>query len=208
MSAVLAETIPRTLLLMGLALGVSLVLGIAIGAWQGGRHGSRGERAVGTLSLVTYSMPDFWLALLVLLAFAYWWPILPAGGMVDAVMHEYMTPAGRLLDRARHLVLPVLTLALLRTAAFARFQRAALLDVAELDFVRTARAKGLGERAVIYRHALRNALIPTLTIVGLLLPAMFGGAVFVERIFAWPGMWGRARHAASNTAVLKVMPTA
>lgn len=186
--AVLAETIPRTLLLMGLSLGISLLLGIVIGAWQGARHGSRGERAVSSLSLVTYSLPDFWLALVVLLLFAYWIPILPAGGMVDPVMHEYMTPGARLADRARHLVLPVLTLALLRTAAFARYQRAALLDVVELDFVRTARAKGLGERAVIYRHALRNALIPTLTIVGFLLPALFGGAVFVERIFAWPGM--------------------
>jgi peptide/nickel transport system permease protein len=186
--AVLAETIPRTLLLMGLSLGVSLLLGIVLGAWQGARHGSRGERAVGTLSLVTYSLPDFWLALLVLLVFAHWIPLLPAGGMVDPVMHEYMSSGAQLADRARHLVLPVLTLALLRTAAFARYQRAALLDVVELDFVRTARAKGLGERAVIYRHALRNALIPTLTIIGFLLPAMFGGAVFVERIFAWPGM--------------------
>jgi peptide/nickel transport system permease protein len=102
-------------------------------------------------------------------------------------MHDYLGFWGRLVDRLRHLVLPAATLALLTTAAVARFQRAAMLEVVELDFVRTARAKGLPESAVI-RHALRNALLPVITLVGLALPALVGGAVFVETVFDWPGM--------------------
>jgi len=103
-------------------------------------------------------------------------------------MHEFMTGWGRVVDRLRHLVLPSLTLTLLTTAAIARHQRVALLDVAREDFVRTARAKGVAERAILWRHTLRNALGPTITLLGLLLPALLGGAVFVESVFAWPGM--------------------
>jgi peptide/nickel transport system permease protein len=123
-----------------------------------------------------------------LLLFAYWLPIFPAGGIVDATMYEYLGFWGRLWDRLRHLALPALTLTLLTTAAVARYQRSAMLEVAELDFVRTARAKGLPERQVIGRHALRNALLPVITLLGLMLPLIVGGAVFVETVFAWPGM--------------------
>ena len=115
-------------------------------------------------------------------------PILPAGGMTDAVLYDYMSPGRQLWDRARHLALPLTTLVLIVSAYVARFQRAALLDVLPADFVRSARAKGLDERAVIGRHALRNALLPMITLVGLAFPALLGGAVFVERVFAWPGM--------------------
>jgi peptide/nickel transport system permease protein len=140
------------------------------------------------VSLFFDSVPEFWLALMALLLFAYWLPIFPAGGMVDATMHEYLGFWGRLWDRLRHLALPAITLALLATAAIARYQRAAMLEVTELDFVRTARAKGLPERRVIGRHALRNALLPVITLIGLMLPALLGGAVFIETVFSWPGM--------------------
>ena len=122
------------------------------------------------------------------LAFAYWLPILPAGFPVSMTMHDYMAPWPAFVDRVRHLVLPALTLVLLTTAAIARFQRNELLDVLPLDFVRTARAKGLSERQVIRRHVLRNALIPTITLFGLSLPALLGGSVFVETVFSWQGM--------------------
>lgn len=183
-----AATAPRTLLLMGLALGISFALGIRLGIYEALHARRRRARASNALSLLIYSIPDFWLALMLLLGLAYWVPIFPAGGMHDPVLYDYMSPARQLWDRVRHLVLPVGTLALIGTAFVARFQRAALLDVLPAEFVRSARAKGLDEQAVIGRHALRNALLPMITLAGLAFPALLGGAVFVEKVFAWPGM--------------------
>jgi peptide/nickel transport system permease protein len=184
----LAAAIPRTLLLMGVALAISIGAGVVLGVYQAVRRGRGAERLLSGVSLFFYSLPDFWLALVVLLAFSYWLPLFPAGGIVDATIHEYLGFWGRLWDRILHLVLPATTLALLTTAAVARYQRAAMLEVIELDFVRTARAKGLPERLVVGRHALRNALLPVITLIGLALPALVGGAVFVETVFSWPGM--------------------
>ena len=186
--AAIADALPHTLLLMGVAIAFSFLLGIAVGVLQAVRRGGILDRTLSNVLLVFYSVPDFWLAIIILLAFAYWIPIFPAGGVVDASMHDYMSFGGRVLDRVRHLVLPSLTLTLLAAAGIARYQRAALLDVLPLDYVRTARAKGLNERAVILRHALRNALLPVITLVGLFLPALIGGAFFVEKVFAWQGM--------------------
>jgi peptide/nickel transport system permease protein len=185
---VIASVLPRTLLLMGVALLLSFAIGIAIGALQAVKRGSWLDRALSGVLLLFYSIPDFWLALIALLAFAYWLPIFPAGGMIDQIMHDYMSLGGRIWDVAAHLVLPSLTLALLSAASIARFQRAALLDVMPQDFVRTARAKGLSERAVVLKHALRNALLPVITLIGLSLPSLVGGAFFVEKVFSWPGM--------------------
>lgn len=184
----IASTAPRTLLLMGLALGVSFAVGIRLGIYEALHARRRRARVANAASLLAYSIPDFWLALMLLLALAYWVPILPAGGMHDPVLYDYMSPGRQLWDRLRHLVLPVGTLALVGTAFVARFQRAALLDVLPAEFVRSARAKGVDERAVIGRHALRNALLPMITLAGLAFPALLGGAVFVEKVFAWPGM--------------------
>ena len=185
---VIAEALPRTLLLMAVAIALSFALGVTVGALQAVRRGGLLDRALSSVLLLFYSVPDFWLALMVMLAFAYWIPLFPASGVVDPVMHEYMSFGGRMLDRLRHLVLPSLTLTLLAAAGIARYQRAALLDVLPQDFVRTARAKGLGERSVVLRHALRNALLPVITLLGLFLPALLGGAFFVEKVFAWQGM--------------------
>lgn len=185
---VLGEALPRTLLLVGLALAMSFALGIAVGVLQAERLGQSRDRWLGRGLLLLYSVPDFWLALLALLLFAYRIPILPPGGIVDPVLHDYMSFGGRLLDRARHLVLPVTTLTLLTSAVIARHQRSALLDVLPSDWMRTALAKGMSWRAAVRRHALRNALLSTVTLVGLSLPALAAGAVFVEKVFSWPGM--------------------
>jgi peptide/nickel transport system permease protein len=185
---VLAVAIPRTLLLMGVALALSIAAGVSLGVYQAMRRGRLTERVLGAVSLFFYSLPDFWLALMALLTFAYWMPLFPAGGIVDPAVHEYLGFWGRFWDRLRHLALPAMTVALLTTAAVARYQRASMLEVIELDFVRTARAKGAPERRVVSRHALRNALLPVITLLGLALPALLGGAVFVETVFSWPGM--------------------
>ena len=185
---VLGDALPYTLLLMSTALVLSFAGGIALGAWQAARRGTKTDRVVGTASLVIASLPEFWLGLVLILVLAYRFPIFPGGGAIDASMHDYLSPLGRLKDRLRHLALPAFTLALLGTASIARYQRAAILEILPLDFVRTARAKGLSERLVLWRHALRNALVPTIVLLGLSLPALIGGAVFVEQVFAWPGM--------------------
>lgn len=184
----LANALPRTLLLMGVAVALSFLLGVLLALYQVANDGRQRARWAGRVALFFYSVPDFWLALVLLLAFAYWLPVLPAGFPVDMTMHAYMAPGAALLDRVRHLVLPALTLVLLTTASIARFQRNELLEVLPLDFVRTARAKGVPERQVLRRHVLRNALIPTITLFGLSLPALLGGSVFVEKVFAWQGM--------------------
>jgi peptide/nickel transport system permease protein len=184
----IADALPRTLVLMGVAVVASFALGIGLALFQVRHRGTRRGRWAGHVALFFYSLPDFWLALVLLLAFAYWWPVLPAGHPVDMVMHQYMAPLQALVDRLRHLVLPAATLTLLTTAGVARFQRNELLDVLPLDFVRTARAKGLDDRTVLRRHVLRNALIPTISLFGLALPALLGGSVFVEKVFSWQGM--------------------
>lgn len=185
---VLADTLPRTMLLAGLALVLSFLVGIVVGVLQAERPGGARDRWLGRVLLLLYSVPDFWLALVVLLLFAYWLPILPAGGIVDPVMHEYLSAGGRFADRLKHLVLPVLTLTVLSAASIARYQRSALLDVLPSDWMRTALAKGLSWRAAVRQHAVRNALLPTITLAGLWLPALAAGAVFIEKVFSWPGM--------------------
>jgi peptide/nickel transport system permease protein len=185
---VLARAVPNTLVLMVIALVGSFALGILIALVQVARRGSAVDHALSGISLFFYSMPDFWLGILALLAFTYWLPLFPVGGAVDPVMHEYMGLGGRIVDRLRHLALPALTLIVLASAGVARYQRAALLDVLPADYIRTARLKGLTEREILRRHALRNALLPIISLVGLSFPALLTGAFFIEKIFAWPGM--------------------
>ena len=141
---VLRDTLPRTLLLMAFALCSSLALGMLIGAWQGTHAGTLGDDTITSVSLLTWSVPEFWLALLLLQLFAHQLGWLPATGMVDE-MHAYLSPVDQLRDRLEHLVLPWLTLTLVGTAVFARFQRSSMRDAWQEPFVRTARAKGLRE---------------------------------------------------------------
>ncbi len=185
---VLRETIPRTALLMAAALCAGVLAGTALGTWQATRRGRPAERASSTLALVILSVPEFLVALAALALLAERWRWFPVSGIVDAASHDSMDVLGRAADVVRHLALPAGTLALLVAAAISRYQRSAMLTVLPEEFIRTARAKGAGERQVVLRHALRNALGPLITILGLLLPALFGGAVFVETIFSWPGI--------------------
>lgn len=185
---VLGEALPRSLLLMVVALVFGFGGGILLGTLQGARAGTWFDRATGGASLVIAAIPDFWLALALLLLFAAHPGGLPPGGMVDPVHHSAMSPVGRAFDVAHHLVLPAGTLALLAAAVVSRYQRAALLGVLPEGYIRTARARGLPRRAVLFRHALRNALLPTITLLGLALPGFVGGAVFVEYVFSWPGI--------------------
>jgi peptide/nickel transport system permease protein len=185
---VLGSALPNTLLLMVVALVGGFALGIFIALVQVARRGSALDRTLGGITLLFFSMPDFWLAILAMLSLTYWLPIFPVGGTIDQVMHEYMGLGGRIVDRLRHLALPALTLIALASATVARYQRAALLDVLPSDYIRTARLKGLTEGEILRRHALRNALLPIITLVGLSFPALLTGAFFIEKIFAWPGM--------------------
>jgi peptide/nickel transport system permease protein len=194
---VIAEALPRTLLLVGVSLVLSFALGIVVAVLQTERPGGRRDRWLGRILLLLYSVPDFWLALVVLLIFAYRLSLFPPSGIVDPVLFDYMSFSGRLLDRLRHLVLPVTTLTLLATAAISRHQRSALMEVMPSDWMRTATAKGLSHRQAVRRHALRNALLPSITLAGLYLPALAAGALFVEKVFSWPGMGLLAANAIS-----------
>ena len=184
----LAEALPNTLTLAGAALCIEFVLGLALGVYQAARARRFGDVALGNATLFLYSVPTFWLGLLLLVVFGQWLRWFPVGGVVDVVTHESLPWAGRVADRLWHLALPAGTLGLVGAAATARFERAAMLEVLGQDYVRTARAKGLPERRVVLGHALRNALLPFVTLFGLAFPFLLTGAVLVETVFAWPGM--------------------
>jgi peptide/nickel transport system permease protein len=185
---VLIETVPRTLLLTGCGLIAGVLGGIALGTWQAARRGTRAERATGAIVIATLSVPEFLIALAALALPAAQWHWFPVSGIVDPAMHDSMNALGRAADILRHLALPAFTLALLTAAWVSRYHRAAMLVVLPEEYVRMARAKGAGEFTTVVSHALRNALGPLITIIGLLLPALFGGTVFIETIFSWPGV--------------------
>lgn len=184
---VIAEALPNTLILALASVAIAYVVGILLGIVQAVRQYSKLDTGITVVALVFYSMPGFWLALMLILAFALWWPVLPATGM-HSPGWEFMPPGARRLDLLRHLVLPAATLSLASAAGVARYMRSSMLEVVRQDYVRTARAKGLRRSKVVFKHALRNALLPIVTLLGLELPALFSGAVLVETVFGWPGM--------------------
>ena len=194
----IGSALPNTLLLMSIALVLGFAIGMVLGAVQAARHNRPADHVLGTLTLIGSALPDFWLALVVLLAGAYWWRLFPVGGATDPLMPLTASVLSVGLDRAKHLVLPVLTLVILIAATVARQQRAALLERLGADWVRTATAKGLSPMRAFRRHAWRTALGPVVSLGGLALPALVGGAVFVERVFAWPGMGRLAAGAISS----------
>jgi peptide/nickel transport system permease protein len=187
-SDALSSALPNTLLLMTVALAGGFLIGIAVAVAQVRRRGKRADHILGGISIFLFSVPDFWLAMLILVALAYWLPLFPIGGSVDPVMHDMMGGGARAADRLRHIVLPGVTLALLYFPLIARHQRAALLEAITSDYITTGRAKGVSEARLVRRHALRNALLPVVTILGVAFPALLTGAVFVENVFSWPGM--------------------
>lgn len=185
--SLIAERVPYTLQLALLALFFDALIGIALGIISAVRQYSRTDRAITVGSLVMYSIPGFWLALMLVLVFSVnlnWFPT----SQTRSLDYELLSTPGKLLDRLWHLALPVFVLGVASAAGTARFMRNKLLDVLSEEYVVGARARGLSERAVILRHALRNALIPIVTIYGLALPFLLGGAVLIEKVFAWPGM--------------------
>jgi peptide/nickel transport system permease protein len=193
-SSLIAGFLPNTLILSGAALLVAFVVGTLIGIAQAVRQNSAVDSGLSVFSLFFYSMPSFWLALMLILTFslaarnAWGWPVyFPASGMVS-VDHAFMSPMGQIRDRLMHLVLPTLSLSLVLAAGIARYMRGSMLEVVRQDYIRTARAKGLPEWRVISEHAFRNALLPIVTLFGLYLPVLFSGTVFIETVFAWPGM--------------------
>jgi peptide/nickel transport system permease protein len=185
---ILVDYVPRTIELMLLGLVFSFAVGIALGVLEARRRGTFADWGSRGITLVFYSMPDFWLALMLALLFAYWIPIFPISGIEDVINAPTNGWWAHVVDHTRHLVLPVATLVLMTCAGVARFQRAAMLDAARLDFVVTARAKGVAENVIARHHILRNALLPIITLAGLTLPTLLGGAVLVELVFSWPGM--------------------
>jgi peptide/nickel transport system permease protein len=182
---VLGEVLERfkaTLLLTGSALLLSTLGGIALGIASATRANSLLDRLSGVASLFGASMPVFWLGIVLMVIFSLWLGWLPASGMYAPY------GGGGLRDLLAHLVLPAVTLAAASVTIIARLTRATMLDTLGQDYVRTARAKGLGERMVVWRHALKNALIPIVTVVGVQAGYLLGGAVLTETVFAWPGV--------------------
>jgi peptide/nickel transport system permease protein len=183
------DALPNTLQLSTLALLLELGIGIGIGILAAVRQYSWFDSSTRVTALTLYSMPSFYFGLLLLFLFAGGvWHWLPASGMYDIVRHDEMGPGARLWDRAIHLLLPTITLGVGGAASVSRYMRGQMLEVIRQDYIRTARAKGLPERAVVFQHGLRNALIPIITLIGLSLPTLLAGAFITETVFAWPGM--------------------
>ncbi len=178
--------LPATLLLMGTQLLLALIVGTSIGVAAARRPYSLLDNASTAVALVGYSMPVFWSGLLLILLFSSTLGLLPSGGMYSA--REQIAGVAVIWDVVRHLILPVFTLGLVSVALYVRLARASMLEVLSQDYVRTAWAKGLSERRVMRHHALRNALLPVVTIIGIDLGRMIGGAVLTETVFAWPGV--------------------
>jgi peptide/nickel transport system permease protein len=185
-AAVIGERLPVTLLLMSTSLCLAFAGGTALGILASRNIDRWPDTLISTLGLIFYATPSFWFGLMGIVLFAITLGWLPAGGFEE--VGSGSTGLARVFDIAHHLVLPVVTLALIFLATYLRIMRASMLEVMSLDFVRTARAKGLGETAIVIRHALRNALLPMVTLVGLQAGTMLGGSVVVESVFALPGL--------------------
>jgi peptide/nickel transport system permease protein len=184
--AVVAERLPATILLAATALAISTVVGIAFGILAARRGGGRTDVSVRMGSLALYATPSFWLAQLAVIGLAYRLGWFPVQGMTDARRSLDGLPA--VLDVIRHLLLPALVLAASEVALNVRLVRSGLLEATRTDYVRTARAKGAPPRRVLHHHALRNALLPVVTVIGNRVGMFFTGAVLVEVVFAWPGV--------------------
>ena len=182
----IADRLPATLLLTGVAFVLSLVLGVIAGVAASARQGSWSDTIISTLALLFYATPLFWVALMAVLVFSVWLEWLPGFGY--STIGAGYTGLAHVLDVARHLVLPASTLGLFFMAIYMRMTRASMLEVSRLDFVKTARAKGLKHRVIQRRHILRNALLPVITLAGLQAGQIFGGAILTETVFAWPGI--------------------
>lgn len=184
---VVLEKLPATLWLTAAATLIEHLLGIPLGVWAARRAGSRIDRTIRVFSLVLYSIPMFWLALLAVEVLAVRWPVFPPAQMVS-LDHSRWPVWRQGLDLLHHLALPALILGLARSGAVVRYCRNGLLETLGQDYVRTARAKGLSESQVLWRHALPNALLPLIQRLGVSLPVLLSGSLVIEFIFSWPGI--------------------
>jgi peptide/nickel transport system permease protein len=198
-TSLIGARIGPTAILAGTALIVWILLALATGVLAAVKRYGKADTIITVFNYVGFSFPTFWLGLMLIIIFSAQLKMLPAGGMWDSRTvpifgtPEYWAffgkqPINALLDLGKHLILPVITLVFVSVAGDSRFIRAAMIDALNQDFVRTARAKGVSERSVIFRHALRNALLPVVTNIALELPFLFTGAIATETIFSWPGM--------------------
>ena len=192
------ERFGPTLLLAGASLLLCCVFGLLAGIVSAVRQFGWADRLITLLVLIGISMPSFWLGLLLILGFAVHWQLLPASGMYA------IYGGGDLPDLLRHLLLPALTLSVVATGVIARLTRAAMLEVLRQDYVRTARAKGVSERAVIYRHAFKAALVGVIPVIGIQAGFVLGGAVYIETVFQWPGIGRMLVNAISTRDLLLV----
>jgi len=180
------ERVPATLLLVTTAIVFAFVLGTFLGVLASRKPNGPLSQGITILSVVGYAAPVFWTGIMLIILFAWVIPLFPVSGMTG----QFGTATGfaAVLDVAHHLVLPALTLGIIYLAFYSRLTRASMLDVLSADYIRTARAKGVSERAVYYRHALRNAILPVVTVLGLQFGNVLAGAILVETVFNWPGL--------------------
>lgn len=171
-----------TLLLMGVSLIVSLIMAVPAGIYSAVYQYSKGDYAVVTASFLGSSIPGFFLSLLLIYIFTVRLGWLPSNGMIT------LGTEGGFTDIVKHMIMPVLVLAFSMAGSNIRYIRSAVLEILQQDYLRTARAKGIGRFKVIYKHALRNALVPIITVIGMEIPLLFGGAVIIEQVFSWPGL--------------------
>jgi peptide/nickel transport system permease protein len=184
---VLAESLPPTALLGATALLIQYAVGLPLGVAAARRRDRLADGVIRVGSLTLYSMPAFWLGLMAILLLAGRFPLFP-GGHMHSVGADSMSGGARFLDLLWHLVLPALTLGLTMAGATVRFVRNRMLEVLDEPYIRTARAKGLSERRVVWLHALRNALVPVIQLFGLSIPFILNGSLIVEVVFSWPGL--------------------
>jgi peptide/nickel transport system permease protein len=185
-TGLILERVPPTILLVGSSLVFAVLAGLLLGTLAAQKPTGMLSHAISILSLVGFSAPVFWTGIILLLVFASWLPLFPVQGMTDPRISGGFFVQG--LDVLHHLVLPALTLGSVYLAQYSRLSRASMLEALSADYVRTARAKGVRERSVVYRHALRNAILPIVTVVGVQVSHLLAGAVLVETVFGWPGM--------------------
>lgn len=194
----LAERLPASLLLGGAVLLVNFSVGLWLGSRQALRRGSAEDRWLTVLSLIGFATPSFWLGLVLAWLLGVHWRLLPPAGMHSPLLDPTSGPLANATDLLRHLILPALTLSLVSIAATMRYQRGAMLEALRFPYIVTARAKGLSDSRVIWKHAWRNAIFPVITLFGLWLPILVAGSVFVESVFAWPGLGSLAAAAVGN----------
>lgn len=183
----ISERLPITITISILSLFLIFLIAVPIGIISAVKENSLFDKSSTVFVFIGFAMPTFWLALLMMSLFGVSLGWLPISGIKSLEFEQYNL-FEKLIDLSRHLILPVFTLAFIGLAGISRYMRTSMLEVLHKDFIRTARAKGLSERSVIYKHALKNALLPIVTIIGLLIPGLIGGSVIFESIFAIPGM--------------------